>query len=63
MSAIGPVRPPLQLRRLAALRVIVHPFRAARALGQLADEAATNDLMYRTAMKLCVRLHLGPRGE
>lgn len=61
MSAVGPVRPPLRLRRFGAVRVILHPLRAARALALLADVGHERDLMYRTALKMCVWMELGPR--
>ena len=60
MSAVGPVRPPLRLRRFGAARVILHPARAARALALLADVGHERDLLYRVTLKTCVLLHLGP---
>ena len=59
MSAVGPVRPPLRLRRFGALRVMLHPLAAARALALLADTGHESDLKYRTVLKLCVRMHFG----
>jgi len=58
VSAVGPVQPPLRLRRFGAVRVVLHPFRAASALAQLAGAGHEADLKYRTALKLCVALHL-----
>ena len=51
--------PPLRLRRLTVLRVLLRP-RAARALALLADEAATYEHACDVVVRACATVHYSP---
>jgi hypothetical protein len=53
-------RPPLRLRRLAVLRVLLRPRTAARLLEDLAAEAATAKLACHVVIEACAQVHYSP---
>jgi hypothetical protein len=51
----------LQLRRLAVLRILAHPFAAARLLGALAEEAEMSRRSVGAVIRACTVAHVPRR--